>query len=263
MQVRDHATVSSFEDAGARIGPLNLTRDDATEARAFKDELGAAADFLASYETTAPIVAFDFRDGRGGTLSDIWDVSDGLLALLLSYFDLPHVGWLEVDLSVHDRARRTVQLSFEGHDGPLIVRFSDSSMLLADQLPTQSPEATIDRWDVATRTGVAQQTIESVVTLAELVGLADALDGNDRRVVHALLAMLAELSTIDSPPKGPVRSALRWTLAKVDLLLDEAAKTAGKALGIAAVGAGVLVAKEHFPALEHALRGAYQLADNH
>jgi hypothetical protein len=65
-----------------------------------------------------------------------------------------------------------------------VVKFDDGSMLLGHQPPTTPPEAKVDPWEVATRTGVA------------------------------------------------------------------------------AIGAGVLVSKEHFPELEHALRAVYQLADN-
>lgn len=146
-------------------------------------------------------------------------------------------------------------LAFEGIDGPLIVRFADESLLTYQvALPKPVPESMRngDNKEIQSR-------VEAVVGLIGLTNIHHLFERDDRRTADALTALLAELATVESPPRSIVREAVRWFAGKLDKFSDAAAESAGKAAGMAAVGTVGLVAWKYLPGLREQLERLKEL----
>lgn len=100
-----------------------------------------------------------------------------------------------------------------------------------------------------------------MVTLAILTALTAALDGRDSDLAEAVIALLSRLATNPEPPKGLVREAVRWLGRKVDIFLEEAAKTSGKIVGGALVGVAAFQLSKYPPELSEQVARLIDLAD--
>ncbi len=121
-------------------------------------------------------------------------------------------------------------------------------------------ELPLSRWAAGVASGIAQQQIEAVVSLARRAELPDALAGVDRPVAEALLSMLGNLAATEEPPKTVVRAAAGWLAHKLDVFVEEAVKTAGKTAGVVGVGGAALLVQKHAPGLADQLRELVDLA---
>lgn len=111
-------------------------------------------------------------------------------------------------------------------------------------------------WETAAR-GEVQAKLEEVVGLLDRSDLLTLLGGDDRLIAEGIKALLIELSHVaDTPDKEVAIGPLKWLGRKVDLFLDEAVKTAGKAAGVAVVGAAAI----YIPQLHHVLSDLNALA---
>ena len=234
---------------------------DGGEAARFLSEIRTVWDFFASYETSEPLVVLEFDDGRRGAIGDLPDAAEDLLQCLASYYDLPHPGLLHAKATPYkmEATAFDLHLSYEGVDGPLVVRFGDGTLLTA-QVEPRKPSAPLTRWSAGVASGIAQQRIEAVVSLAQIAELSTLLEEGDRQVAEAVLALLSSLATTPEPPKRVVYEAARWLGRKVDLFIDEAVKTAGKTAGVVAIGGAAYAMKEHAPHLAERIRELVELA---
>ncbi len=238
----------------------------AGEARRFLASLSTAQDFLASYETTAPILQLAFDDGRSGSIMDIENVPDHLYGYLLDWYDPPGAAHVMAQATVlKGDSPFGIDVSWSTtedddlDEGPLLVVFSDGTRLTA-MFPTQEEEVGGDSWGVAVHDGSVQRLLESVVSLAQTADLLSTLEVDDRVVGEAVIQLLGHLARTNEPPRGVVREAAGWLWRKVDLFLDEATKTGGKAAGVVAVGAAGLALDRYAPGLARSLKHIIDLA---
>ncbi|MDQ4043919.1 MAG: hypothetical protein M3173_00515 [Chloroflexota bacterium] len=227
------------------------------EARRFLENLRATWDFFGAYETTEPLLSLKFSDGRTATVADLPDVAVSLYDYLVAFFDPPYLGSVQASASIA-RTEPPFELAItceedDGHEGPMIVSFPDGTTLVAS-LDTAVANVRSDRWSAGVTTGLVQQRIEAVVSLAQTTGLTDAMPQDERDVAEALLRALGELARTSDPPRGVVREVSSWLWRKVDLFLDEAVKTGGKAAGAVAVGAVAFALHRHAPDLANQLK---------
>ena len=233
------------------------------EAARFLSELSAGWDFLHAYETMEPLLELTFDDGRNGAASDLEDVPIALYNCLAHYVEMPHVGWLHAQARVirQQHADFDLQLAYEGSDGPLLVRFNDDSMLMAHlqfgEAPAQPP---LTRWKAGVRAGLVQRDLEAIVGLAQLAELVEQMESDERAVAETLLTALARLVQTEEPPHGVVREVLGWLGRKVDVFVDEAVKTAGKATGLVGVGVAGYQLNRHMPELAKRIKEFIEMA---
>ncbi len=148
---------------------------------------------------------------------------------------------------------------WEGVDGPLVVRFDDGTHLSAQIEPKRPGAPAPPRWEASVSAGIAQGQIETIVSLAQLAGLPAALSQGDRQVAEAILALLSSLTTTPEPPRSVVREVATWLGHKVDVFIEEAVKTGGKAAGLVGVGGAAIALQKHAPTLAEHIR---QLIDS-
>ncbi|MGO9660606.1 MAG: hypothetical protein ACLQVK_01050 [Acidimicrobiales bacterium] len=111
-------------------------------------------------------------------------------------------------------------------------------------------------WETAAR-GHIQARLEEVVQFLDRSDLLALLEGDDRLTAEGIKELLLSLAHVSgTPDKSVVSGSLRWLGHKVDVFLDAAAKSSGKAVGPVAVA--VLVA--YLPPLHHALDELVTLA---
>lgn len=224
--------------------------DRVPEAEEFRQTLHAAWDFLASYETMEPIVRFALRDGTEGAAAGLDDVPLALFHLLSREVEIPGSDSIHVQATIlGDKRTFPLEISFDGLDGPLRVRLPDDSSTAFDVVPEPPAPAQDASWDAACADGSVQRSIESLVGYVRILEVGGALAPDDRRILDALIEMLAEVSKADQPPSGVVKAAVRWLGDKLDIFATEAAKWGGR--GTAAVGtAGLaLLVDRHLPGL--------------
>lgn len=231
------------------------------EAARFLTDIRTVWDFFASYDTSAPLVVLDFDDGRRGAIGDLPDAAHDLLNCLAAFYELPHSGSLHARATPFhmEQAPFDLSISFEGIDGPLVVTFDDGTFLTA-QIEARTPVDTLTRWDAGLTSGIAQQQIEAVVSLARLAEMPAALGDGDRQVAEAILTLLGSFATAPEPPKRVVREAAGWLGHKLDVFIEEAVRTAGKAVGVAGVGGAAYLLRKHAPGLAGQIRELVELA---
>lgn len=232
-------------------------------AARFLSELNAGWDFLHAYETMEPLLRLTFDDGQTGAAGDLEDVAGALYNCLAYYFEMPHVGWLHAHARVirQQQPDFDVQLAHEGTHGPLLVRFDDGTMLMAKSQSDEPPDVLpTTRWEAGVRAGLVQRRLEEVVGLAQRAELVEQMDSGERAVAEALLSALAGLARTEQPPRGVVREALAWLGHKADVFVEEAAKTAGKAAGLAGVGLAGYQMNKHMPALAERIGELIEMA---
>lgn len=144
----------------------------------------------------------------------------------------------------------------EEAEAVLLLEFDDGSALTADLDLGPEPGT----WVSGVSRGQIQLQIEEIVSLALAANLPAALPGSDRRIAQAILDLLGEFAAAPAPPRSDTREAATWLWRKVDLLLDEAAKTGGKAAGALAVGSVGYSLQRHAPALSEKLRELLDIA---
>lgn len=88
-------------------------------------------------------------------------------------------------------------------------------------------------------------------------GLAES----DQLVADAIFALMGRLSATPNPPRGVVREALRWLGQKVDVFVEEAAKTGGKAAGAFVSGAAGYLVLRYVPQLRDAIHDVLRLVE--
>ncbi len=218
-------------------------------------------DFFASCESSAPILELEFDDGRRGAIGDLPDVPEGLLNCLASYFELPHTGSLHARATPYNMEQPfDLTISWEGLDGPLVVRFDDGTHLSAHIESKKGEAPAPTRWEASVGAGIAQRQIEAIVALAQLAEFPAALGQGDRRVADSILALLSSLATTPEPPRSVVREAATWLGHKVDIFIEEAVKTGGKAAGVVGIGGVAYAFKKHAPGLAEHIRQLIDLA---
>lgn len=219
------------------------------EARRFDSELAATWDYFHAIEDWTPLVTFRFDDGRVATVGDLEDLPAVLLNCLVAYVEVPHTGYVHLTAEVHRGSSPfDIELAMEALDGPLTLRFADGTVLNA-ALPDPAEHRSVDRWTAAVSTGLAQQLMEEVATLANRVELVEVFKQEDRLVAEQLVRLVSEMAKAEQPPRGVVREAAKWLGRKVDVFLDEAVKVAGKTAGAVAVGGVAYTLHKHFPDL--------------
>lgn len=231
------------------------------EATRFLEELSVVWDFFASCETSAPVLDLEFDDGRRGAIGDLPDVAEGLLNCLASYFEFPHTGSLHARATPYNMERPfDLSIWWEGVDGPLVVRFDDGTHLSAQIEPKRPGAPAPPRWEASVSAGIAQRQIETIVSLAQLAEFPAALSQGDRQVAEAILALLSSLTTTPEPPRSVVREVATWLGHKVDVFIEEAVKTGGKAAGLVGVGGAAIALQKHAPTLAERIRQLIELA---
>lgn len=228
-----------------------VAHPDSKEALAsmFVAELGTLWDFLATYEDDRPVLTLTFDDGRVGAVSDFPDIGRDLTRCISAYFDIPHTGTLHATAEIlrSDHGSWNLELYFEGLGGPVVILFEDGSRGIAADVT--EPEQPLGRWQAGVSSGLVQQQLEAVVTLARQVDLLDHFDVDDVKAADAILALLSALATTKNPSKDVAGGPLRWLGRKVDSFIDAAVKVAGGTAGVAAMGATGYVLKDHFSEL--------------
>lgn len=232
---------------------------DAGEARRFLDDLASAWNAFHGIETMEALAKLRFDDERTGHLSDLPDITEELLGMLTAFVEIPHAGSVHAVTTVwrQQGPPYDLELSYEGLDGPLVLRFNDDTHLAGNVIPKKTVQS---RWDAGVSTWLVQQQLEAIVSLAKLAEVANALPLADQQIADAILVLLARLSGAPEPPRSVVREALRWLGQKVDVFADEAAKTGGKAAGALATGTAGYVAMKYVPGLREAIRDALRIA---
>jgi hypothetical protein len=239
------------------------------EADRFAKALAGAWDFLHGYETMAPLIELIFDDGRQGAADDLEDVPLALFRCLTEYMEIPHAGWLHTVARVFTEAEPfDLRLAFQGLDGPLVLRFSDDSMVtysLDEVNQTSDERASPDdllTWEDACASGRAQSGLEAIVGLMELSGITRLFEKDDRLIAEALAAFFGACAKTQSPPKPLLREALHWLQDKVDRFVNEAVAGAGKAVGTGVVVTLGLVAEHYFPSLAHEIAEVLRLSEH-
>jgi hypothetical protein len=206
-------------------------------------------------ETTAPILKVTSDELGVVEISDLPDVVGGLWGCLLNWNDPPGTSTLTVEgfIASEDQPFRMtiggLGETYEDDAEVMLLEFDDGTALTAN-LAT----APRDAWVRALTHGDVQRNIEEVVSLAIAADLPSSLTPGDRRIAQAILDLLGELATSPDPPRGVIHEAATWLWRKVDLFLDEAAKTGGKAVGAVAVGAIGYAMQRQAPELAAKLR---------
>ena len=151
--------------------------------------------------------------------------------------DVPEEGWA---------------VQWVGHDGRLatIVMLESTEDLISELRSFTAWVA-----DTAARESFSpdrvQLEVEVFVSLWVEHSAALNLGSDDQRVGDALVAMASEVSKVEHPPLEVLRPAFRWLARKLDVFVDEAVKTGGKAAGVAGVAGVAMVASGQAPRLAH------------